>query len=520
MTDAYRHQKNRLIALILSTLVAFNTLVAFYIYTTQKDRLLLDTKTRTITEIQLIGGFLSDSILRNDYAESRNFLRKWAEGRPDLALLEVGFRGGKMLFTHGTQTLTDRLQIAECGSIAVGSRMLDIRLAYRNNHIADSLRLLAWLLVLFVAGLTLVVGAILWTVLSRWILRPMRHEIQARTEALERLNHSYRALSESNMALLTADSELQLLEKVCRILQSVCGYSLVWIGYAKEDDGHSIRIMSSHGDGRDYAGELQLCWSDAPCGMGPAGRSIKEKQAVVTNDIANDPEFEPWREKALKHGFKASAAFPIVFKDHAIGTIGLYAKHKSAFAGEEMRLISELAGNLAFGIMALRDRRRVAELSVTDQLTGLYNRRKLHEVISAETARFERYQTPYSLVIFDIDYFKSVNDRFGHPAGDAVLKEFAACLMKNRRSTDTIGRWGGEEFLAILSDTALPEALGFCERLKASVAQTDFTAAGRITFSAGVGTLAPGESAEALIGRVDAALYAAKGAGRDRIMQA
>ncbi|WP_170130944.1 GGDEF domain-containing protein [Deinococcus yavapaiensis] len=151
-------------------------------------------------------------------------------------------------------------------------------------------------------------------------------------------------------------------------------------------------------------------------------------------------------------------------------------------------------------------------LAFTDAVTGVANRRKLYEVLNGTL------KTGVSIVLLDLDHFKSVNDRFGHEAGDAVLREVARRLRSELRPHDSLGRWGGEEFLVVLPDTSSSEAASVAERLWRALRAHPFRRAGRVTGSFGVATARTGDSTDRLVSRADARLYQAKQLGRDRVV--
>jgi diguanylate cyclase (GGDEF)-like protein len=166
---------------------------------------------------------------------------------------------------------------------------------------------------------------------------------------------------------------------------------------------------------------------------------------------------------------------------------------------------------------------RIEELAIRDELTGAYNRRFLMDCLARERSRAERQSTPYSVCLIDIDRFKSFNDRFGHAAGDAVLKHFAALVPQELRSIDLYGRFGGEEFLVVLPDTGSEGALACAERVRARTAATAFPGLPgeeKVTITVGVATHERGEEAGTLLGRADAALYRGKAEGRNRVVAA
>jgi diguanylate cyclase len=162
---------------------------------------------------------------------------------------------------------------------------------------------------------------------------------------------------------------------------------------------------------------------------------------------------------------------------------------------------------------------RIEELAQTDELTGLPNRRSIVKMLDDEIARGHR-GTPCSVAMIDIDWFKRINDTYGHPAGDEVLRTVAITVFANIRANDRFGRYGGEEFLLVLPGTARDEAALIVERLRAMIAELDWNAFAidmAVTISAGIASLAPDDSSDAILARADRALYAAKAGGRNRI---
>jgi diguanylate cyclase (GGDEF)-like protein len=165
---------------------------------------------------------------------------------------------------------------------------------------------------------------------------------------------------------------------------------------------------------------------------------------------------------------------------------------------------------------------RIEELAQVDELTGLLNRRYIMRSLNEEMARAQRVGAPCSVAIIDLDYFKRINDQFGHPVGDEVLRTFAITLAANIRAIDRLGRYGGEEFLLILPDTAKDEALRTLDRLRSIVSELDWTTFSgmNVTISAGVSEARLQDSADDILGRADVALYRAKDAGRNRVIAA
>lgn len=158
--------------------------------------------------------------------------------------------------------------------------------------------------------------------------------------------------------------------------------------------------------------------------------------------------------------------------------------------------------------------------ATTDPLTGLPNRRWFDEQAALVVSHSRRHQGVYAALMLDLDHFKGINDRHGHPTGDAVLVAVAAVLTRQKRAEDLICRFGGEEFLLLLPTTDQAGAERVAERLRSAVAETRISHEGHslaVTVSVGVGVSAPGEELDGLLARVDAALYEAKRRGRDRV---
>lgn len=156
-------------------------------------------------------------------------------------------------------------------------------------------------------------------------------------------------------------------------------------------------------------------------------------------------------------------------------------------------------------------------LSSTDRLTGAWNRAHLDRVIVSELDRGTRFRQPVTIVLFDIDHFKRVNDTFGHLVGDSVLRELVEVVNGCIRSADILFRWGGEEFVVVAASTGYRAATALAEKIRARVDEHVFAHVGSVTVSLGVAEYMTSESVEVWFQRVDAALYTAKDSGRNRV---
>jgi len=160
---------------------------------------------------------------------------------------------------------------------------------------------------------------------------------------------------------------------------------------------------------------------------------------------------------------------------------------------------------------------RLKYLATTDPLTSIYNRRKFNEVLSYELRRDERYPGGLSLILCDLDNFKSINDNYGHNKGDEVLKSFTEMVKNMIRSSDTFARWGGEEFVLLLPETGFETAMQLAEKIRQKTESTLFSNTCKITVSFGITQFLEGDTETVLFNRADDALYKAKSCGRNRL---
>jgi len=193
------------------------------------------------------------------------------------------------------------------------------------------------------------------------------------------------------------------------------------------------------------------------------------------------------------------------------------------FSDEDRMTAVSLASHAVVALDNARLHRIVERQALMDGLTGLANRRQCEESLADELARVDRFGGSLAIVVADLDWFKDVNDRYGHPAGDALLRDFASVLKESLRDVDLAGRWGGEEFLLVLPGTDVTGGAQVAERIRAALAGriviVDNTPIS-VTASFGVAAVPPAKTASDLFAAADAALYAAKRAGKNRVERA
>jgi diguanylate cyclase (GGDEF)-like protein len=246
--------------------------------------------------------------------------------------------------------------------------------------------------------------------------------------------------------------------------------------------------------------------------------------------LVND--YRSWQGRKREYDALPSRALvgaPICWGEELLGVIDTMAYLPHQYTQVDLNVLDMFAAQAAIAIRNARLYKQVEQVSVTDDLTGLFNRRGFFQLGEREFERSLRFSRPLAALMFDIDHFKGVNDTYGHPVGDQVLRALADCFRRNKRGIDIEGRYGGEEFVLLLPETLLSGASHIAERLRQSIAELVIPVCRangnqppvdlRITVSVGVAQMAPDiPNLEGLIDRADQALYRAKDMGRNRVV--
>jgi two-component system cell cycle sensor histidine kinase/response regulator CckA len=199
----------------------------------------------------------------------------------------------------------------------------------------------------------------------------LKAEIAERKRAedeLRRVNRMLKIFCECNQVLLRATEEIELLNEICRLIVDLGGYPLVWVGFAEQNADKTVRPVAQKGFEEGYLNTVNITWADTERGWGPTGSAIRTGEPCIAQDIQTDPNFALWREEATRRGYASSIALPLCGDDRVFGALNIYATEPSAFHAEEVHLLMELAGNLAYGITSLRSRaeRKRAEEAVEE----------------------------------------------------------------------------------------------------------------------------------------------------------
>ena len=206
-------------------------------------------------------------------------------------------------------------------------------------------------------------------------------------KALHRLNRELLAISDCNQVLMHADDEQTLLNEVCRIVCDIAGYRMAWVGYAEHDDAKTVRPVAWAGIESGYIAKARLSWAeDAERGRGPAGIAIRSGQVLYVQDFTTDPRMAPWRESALRRGYRSGIALPLKEDNERVfGVLLIYSSEPHTMTPDEIELMEELAGDLSFGINVLRARTELKRTEEALHESEKKVRRKLDAILSPDT---------------------------------------------------------------------------------------------------------------------------------------
>lgn len=262
-------------------------------------------------------------------------------------------------------------------------------------------------------------------------------------------------------------------------------------------------------------------------GEGIAGWVASNNQPLLVDDVSKDARFAARFDEASRFHTQSILAVPLASKGKMLGVIELVnGAGDGTFSEEDLRLLVTVAEFAAIAIENAQNFAKVQELTVIDEHTGLFNSRHLKRTLEQEVVRATRFGHPVSLVFFDLDRFKEVNDSHGHQVGSRLLKEIGHLLQATLRSTDVPVRYGGDEFVTILPETSKDQAMDAARRLRDELHRTRFLPEekfGPLSVSASFGVASfpdDATSPEALVTRADEAMYAAKRAGRNTVQGA
>jgi two-component system cell cycle response regulator len=304
-----------------------------------------------------------------------------------------------------------------------------------------------------------------------------------------------------------AETAVSQARQMCPALD-LCAITLL------EDRRHRIVAV----DGEAASALRELSFAD---NAGLVSNVVKLGAPLPGRPLAAMDRVQIFDGGTVVRGLGALKIFPLKAGETVIGTLVCGSREPGALPEAAQKELTMLALQAAEALVRTRLFEQAERLATTDGLTGLLNRRTFNAQIQGRLREAQRYNRPLSLLLLDIDHFKKVNDTYGHPAGDAVLRGVAGLLQKQARETDIVARYGGEEMALILPETEATGAQAIAERIRratAAVTHPSEQGAIQVTVSIGLATWpGPGESAEAILEAADKALYRAKQGGRNRV---
>ena len=301
-----------------------------------------------------------------------------------------------------------------------------------------------------------------------------RHEdeIDAANRRMHQINRALLTLGSCNRTLVRAVDEESLLEGMCRVIVETGGYRLAWVGYARADAGKSIDVRAQAGFDQGYLGSIRLTWADTERGRGPAGTAIRTGAPCLVHDLLSDARFGPWRQDAMKHGYRACIGLPLRVNGQVIGVLMIYSAESDAFADREVDLLTELAADIAFGIETLRTRalsqkahETIWRMAYYDEVTGLPNHARLTEFLQQMLSDNADDAHSFSLLMLDVDRFREINDAVGIEHANALLHEIGARIRSALPEEELVARMRGDDFAALLPDNDADHAIRTAQRI-------------------------------------------------------
>ncbi|HQN43055.1 MAG TPA: diguanylate cyclase [Anaerolineaceae bacterium] len=342
-----------------------------------------------------------------------------------------------------------------------------------------------------------------------------RKRAEAEIERLLVAERTYRrqaeTLRDATTVMVAALDVEQLLDHILVQLENVVAYDSACIFLF---EGDQLRAVAAHGFEHPEAVINQYY----PANSLLTGAAANLGRPLLIADVREDDRFEKWGDSEHVRGWMC---IPLVWRQKVVGFLTVDSRTPNAYNEEQATLAQAFANQAALAIQNSRLFQETRRLAVTDPLTGLYNRRQLFDLARAEFDHYQRFQGRFSVVMMDMDHFSQVNNTYGHQVGDVVLRTASQRIRGVLRESDIVGRYGGEEFLAVLPDVDAAHACQVAERIRRAIAETPVSVdllSVRVTISLGVAVLDEETlTLDELIERADQALYKSKQTGRNRV---
>ena len=246
-----------------------------------------------------------------------------------------------------------------------------------------------------------------------WIA-PVFKSMRANNLILKRSNRVLKALSECNQIIIYATDETTLMHEICRVIVETGGYRLAWVGMALQDEGKTVQPVTQYGASDGYLEQIKITWDESETGRGPTGSAIRTGEVNITHEIDKDPNFNPWRDKALERNFRTSISFPLKVNERVIGALNILSE-RDIFDEEEVSFVSELTNNMAFSIQAIR----INQQKIQSDRQLFESQQRLNEIIR---------RSPFGLIewnkAYEIEAWNPAAEKiFGYSEKEALGKD-------------------------------------------------------------------------------------------------
>jgi diguanylate cyclase (GGDEF)-like protein/PAS domain S-box-containing protein len=356
----------------------------------------------------------------------------------------------------------------------------------------------------------------------------VKEDITGRKEAEEkilRLNRVYSVLSGINTAIVRIHDRQRLFEEACRIAVEHGKFRMAWIGLLPPDANVVVPLAwAGHEDG--YLKKIRVTTlEDAPGSSSAGSQALRQKKPVVCNAIARDTKLAPWTRDALERGYQSLVALPLVVGDEAVGLMCLYAEEADFFDEDEMKLLTELAGDISFALLYIEKEEKLNYLAYYDSVTGLANRVLCFDRLNQQLAAARSKAGQTALVLVDIERFRTINDTLGRHSGDTLLKQLGERLSESFQGSTGLARVGTNCFAVTIGNvTKEAEIVEKIEQNVFHALSLPFKIGAevlRISVKAGI-AVSPhdGQDAETLLRNAEAALIRAKRSGESYLFYA
>jgi diguanylate cyclase (GGDEF)-like protein len=348
-------------------------------------------------------------------------------------------------------------------------------------------------------------------------------DIERQSQQVRRANRTLLMLSGINALIVRVRDRDELFRAACRIAVEEGDFALAWLGLVDRGT-KALRMVASHGGDPLFFPQLErLLKENLLSGRGAVARAIATLQPAISNDMAADPDVV-LKDSALNGGARSLAILPLVVAGEAVGVLSLNARARGFFDAEEIKLLTELAGDIAFAIDHIAKRERLDFLASYDELTGIANRSLYLERLTGLLATPGNEARKLAVLVVDIERFRSINETLGRRGGDELLKQFTERTRRHMIDPDWLARIGGDQFASIVPDMAGQGAVPHLEERMSEILSAPFALDGlevRVSVKVGI-SLYPddGTDAATLLSNAEAALKKAKAVGEQYLFYA